>query len=619
MNNQSIQEQSIAVSVIVAVFNREDTLDRCLDSLVHQTLENIEIILVDDQSTDRSMDVMQRWQNEFPNKIRIFQNPDKGVANTKNMGIINARGEYLAFVDSDDYVDYRMFTKLYDLAVKTDTDLVCSPIWRVFDNVKSKFAALPKYEEIPPVVEFLKLSAFFLVGKLFRRELFDRFGLIPQLHIGEDVSLVFPIMSHMKRIAYHPDAFYFYELSPNSVSINKTDFQLVDDIIEGSKLIMQNVNPVYRPYAITYAARRLYNLGMQRVGYYDMFMDALLDFEPHLLGCELAQHTCKDLINKCQELHLTEKRLPKRVYVNGFGLQEVDTEPYTGVFYPQAEVVVLNQNNCDINCLPVIAEAFKQGRMDFVGKYFAAKKCYEEGGVYVDASVEIDIPFNSLVYSPGFLGFETENTLTDCVFGANAGNQLFREVLATYEMDNLYDDAFTSLSSRFKTVAIGTSITTFQSHQETPANGLIWLYPVEMFIATLPHTNTMHLSHIRPECFAEDNRIEVPANIYEALVLRNERILNNKAQKIQRDYNQMKVTADKNLQQAKKAEKTANARMVLLDHLADEMASLRKIKKKVKNDDETIMVRIKHFLHRICPAPYEKARDAYRKIFPKKA
>lgn len=114
----------IAVSVIVPVYNAEAYLAKCIESLVGQSLEEIEIILIDDGSTDGSYGIMNRYRLKYPDKIRIFQKENGGQGAARNLGILNAAGEYIGFVDADDYVDLDMYQKMYGLAAEEKLDMV---------------------------------------------------------------------------------------------------------------------------------------------------------------------------------------------------------------------------------------------------------------------------------------------------------------------------------------------------------------------------------------------------------------------------------------------------------------------------------------------------------------
>ena len=112
----------INVSVIVPVYNAEEYLDECLASLEKQTLKNIEFIVIDDGSVDSSYKIMEKFA-ENDDRFRIFRQENQGVGKTRNRGIKIAKGKYIGFVDSDDFVSRNYFEKLYKKAMKYDADV----------------------------------------------------------------------------------------------------------------------------------------------------------------------------------------------------------------------------------------------------------------------------------------------------------------------------------------------------------------------------------------------------------------------------------------------------------------------------------------------------------------
>ena len=114
----------IKVSVIIPVYNTEDYLKECIESLVNQTLREIEILIVNDGSTDSSLEIMKEFKNKYPNIIKIFDKVNGGQASARNYALSFAQGEYLGFVDSDDWVDSTMYEEMYEKAEKEDADIV---------------------------------------------------------------------------------------------------------------------------------------------------------------------------------------------------------------------------------------------------------------------------------------------------------------------------------------------------------------------------------------------------------------------------------------------------------------------------------------------------------------
>ena len=116
----------IKVSIIVPVYNVKDYLQKCLDSLVHQTLKDIEIIIVDDGSTDGSGEFIDAYASGYPSIIHVIHKENGGLMSAWTTGVRNSKGDYIGFIDSDDYATIDMYEQLYSLASKHDVDIVIS-------------------------------------------------------------------------------------------------------------------------------------------------------------------------------------------------------------------------------------------------------------------------------------------------------------------------------------------------------------------------------------------------------------------------------------------------------------------------------------------------------------
>ena len=125
------------VSIIVPVYNVEKYLERCINSLKKQSLEDIEIILVDDSSTDSSLEICNKAAKE-DSRIKVIHKANEGAGFARNAALRSATGEYIGFVDSDDFVDINMFKTLYEKAIKYNSDLVMSGVLFVDGNMFSK-------------------------------------------------------------------------------------------------------------------------------------------------------------------------------------------------------------------------------------------------------------------------------------------------------------------------------------------------------------------------------------------------------------------------------------------------------------------------------------------------
>ena len=123
------------VSVIVPCFNAEKTVARTLDSLVKQTLDNLEIIVINDGSTDHTKDIIENYITDHKEiNICLYTKENEGIASARNYALTKVHGEYFGFLDSDDYAEKEMFEDLYQLAKKDDLEVAVSDFWWEMDD-----------------------------------------------------------------------------------------------------------------------------------------------------------------------------------------------------------------------------------------------------------------------------------------------------------------------------------------------------------------------------------------------------------------------------------------------------------------------------------------------------
>ena len=126
------------VSVIVPVYNVENYIDKCLTSLINQTLKDIEIIIINDGSTDNSQIIINKYAKKYK-RIKSYTQENKGQAAARNFGLTKSTAEYITFVDSDDYIENTMLEKLYNEIIKNDYDIIVSDIIKETTNGTSLF------------------------------------------------------------------------------------------------------------------------------------------------------------------------------------------------------------------------------------------------------------------------------------------------------------------------------------------------------------------------------------------------------------------------------------------------------------------------------------------------
>lgn len=209
---------NILVSVLVPVYNTSEYLRKCLDSLVNQTLKEIEIICVNDGSTDNSLEILEEYKAK-DSRVVIVNKKNGGLPSARNAGIDNAKGEYLGFVDSDDYVELTMFETLYKAAKKRNSEVVvCGS--EIFPEDPAPSAWLREvlsprdahYPKFTTDVLFKEKSRPFLWRNLVKRELIERenIRLKEDIVLGEDQAFQFKVYPKAKGITFISDKLYHY-------------------------------------------------------------------------------------------------------------------------------------------------------------------------------------------------------------------------------------------------------------------------------------------------------------------------------------------------------------------------------------------------------------------------
>jgi len=215
------------ISVIVPVYNVENYLAKCLDSLVNQTYQNIEILVINDGSTDDSEKIIQQYVLKFPDKIRAFDKENGGLSDARNFGIDNATGDYLGFVDSDDYVTETILEEMLNLAEKHKAEMVICNIQKVdeYGNVTQKLTQIPNMpEKIDLENNFSVFSdlSYFACNKLFKKELFAEKRFKKGVHF-EDIQLIPQILLECKILAQTQNYHYQYLERTDSISKSHTE------------------------------------------------------------------------------------------------------------------------------------------------------------------------------------------------------------------------------------------------------------------------------------------------------------------------------------------------------------------------------------------------------------
>jgi len=203
----------IKVSVIVPVYNVYEYLDNCLNTLVNQTLKEIEIIVVNDGSTDDSQDIIDKYAKKYPDKINSYIKENGGLSSARNYGVLKAKGEFIGFVDSDDYVDLNMYEVMYNKAKKTNSDIVVCAITKVYKNYNTiEYLKEEKIYDKSVIEEpnLLICSKSYACNKIYNRKMWVDNNCVFLDQWYEDSALIYNVLYFANKIACVNRPFYQY-------------------------------------------------------------------------------------------------------------------------------------------------------------------------------------------------------------------------------------------------------------------------------------------------------------------------------------------------------------------------------------------------------------------------
>ncbi|MBE7711329.1 MAG: glycosyltransferase [Cyanobacteria bacterium SIG31] len=229
LEKYSIKEAPLTpkVSIIVPVYNAEKYLDKCVMSLIKQTLKDIEIILVNDGSKDSSATLIE-WFQKYDARIKLINQENKKQGGARNNGLRNASGEYISFVDSDDWIDPDFIEKLYNTAIKYNTDITATNIIKHKKNKRKYNVRYRRTKTATNMSSKIKLCSdkkkrfFYVMNKLYKKSfLVENHITFEENCYFEDVLFSIKAIFHAKNIASEPNTNYHYIYNINSTINSK--------------------------------------------------------------------------------------------------------------------------------------------------------------------------------------------------------------------------------------------------------------------------------------------------------------------------------------------------------------------------------------------------------------
>ena len=233
------------VSVIVPFYNVENYIDKCIQSIINQSLKDIEIILVNDGSEDGSEKIAKGYLEKYPDKIIYLEKENGGLGDARNYGMPYANGKYISFVDSDDYIEPNMYEEMLKTAEQENSDMVECDFWWEYPNKTVEDVGVI-YEGKHEALVKARVVAW---NKLIKKEIVDKYDIkFPKRYKYEDVEFFYKLNPYLNKISFVKKPFIHYVQRNNSLSNSQNErtkeiFYVLDNVIKYYK-----ENGIYEEY-----------------------------------------------------------------------------------------------------------------------------------------------------------------------------------------------------------------------------------------------------------------------------------------------------------------------------------------------------------------------------------
>lgn len=331
-----------AVSVVIPVYNAEKYLNKCLDSLMQQSFQNFEVIIVNDGSTDNSLNILEQYKKEYPEKIQVYTKENGGQSSARNMALLYVQGEYTTFLDSDDYYDKEYLETLYFAAKENDSDMVISGQKKVDETGKVYLSIDYDVERYPnSILRRLNFS-----GKLYRTSYMKKHDM--KFAVGktyEDNPFNFIMVFLARNLVILPYSGYYQVGHPGSTTTKKIqeDKLPYDEIKNAFDYILEHKAEINDYSIFEFTVLSFFTYFIFQANKKHMY----LSIEDRKSDIIVIMHLCDYVIK------LLNKYFPKywkNKHIGVFKNRELQLSQRGGVF--------IFVNLCRFNCLKIFAKIY---------------------------------------------------------------------------------------------------------------------------------------------------------------------------------------------------------------------------------------------------------------------
>ena len=421
------------VSIIVPCYNVEKYLEQCVESLVNQTVENYEVLLIDDGSTDQTPELCDQFEKKYKDKVKAYHKKNGGLCDARNYGIKKAKGKYLMFVDSDDWVKPN-FVELPLKKAEEGFDIVTFDAIEIYDGAKEGYhrGNFDGADQEKKTFLLYSTNPSFAWARLYDYKLFEHV-MYPDPNIWyEDIATTPILLSYAENICHIKEDLYYYRQREGSISHESKNPKILG-VLQACERSLTLCNKEFLPeieYAMYHTIHEFMHFRPEYAEEYLQFLKKYPEIENNsYVQAKIATGAWENLYHK--------RLIPKKIHYFWFGgnpLNELTLKCIESwkKYAPDYEIIEWNESNCDINVNDYVKEAYEAKKWAFVADYFRIEKLYEEGGIYVDTDVEFTKPIDSLLLDEVFFPIE-KDSVNACVFGCVPHHTFIKDWLDSYK------------------------------------------------------------------------------------------------------------------------------------------------------------------------------------------
>lgn len=454
------------ISIVVSVYNGEKTISRCLQSLVYQTLENIEIIVVDKESKDNTLVLARQYEQLFPTKVKVCARPYSiNMAAGVTYGVSVASADYVTFCDADDWFELNAMEMLWNIIEEEPVDIV-SYGWRYLREDGSTIRKAYHPLEQTTEAQLLSSQMCSYWSRLWKKDLLMVHLPVPEV-AGCDAYFLSTILQNIESIRCIPNILYNY-MAGTGTSNQRVSKEWLT-IVDGWNYLLEHSKEQYRDYVAVFIARRIsgavrkyWLYAIEYIAWLKAHKDLFIE-NPLL---EREHKLCQHIMKLMEE---EKEYIPLNVFIHGFGKtqeeiqQKIDALNALPLSAGTGHIYVLDETTVSLESRPELQCAISDGAYDYVGHFCALEKIEELGGIYVGDHLIFRATFEPVLENQSFFSFITTDTFSEQIWGAQPHNPVVRALLETYQNETFYPEKYLPLADRIRNILV--------SVYEVPLNG----------------------------------------------------------------------------------------------------------------------------------------------------